>query len=417
MNSKRVVITGMGVVSPVGNNIDDFWKGLTEGKTAADKITSFDLEKYPTGSQIACEVKDFDENEYFDKKEARKLDKFCQFGLAAAEMAFKDSGLDKEKINSEKFGVLTGSGIGGINSLEEQHDILQSRGTRRVSPFFVPMMIGDILPGHISIKYGANGVNFGLISACATGSHAIGEAYRYIKDGSHDIMITGGAESAITPLSVGGFSNMRALSKRNDEPEKASRPFDRDRDGFVIGEGAGMLVIESLEHAKARGAKIYAEIAGYGASGDAFHITAPCEDGYGAQLAMKKAVSSAGINPEDVTYINAHGTSTPPNDVVETRAIKAVFGEHAYNLKISSIKSMIGHLLGAAGGVETISSALTLFTGIIPPTMNCDNPEEECDLDYTPHKAVKYDVKYVLSNNFGFGGHNASILLKKYENS
>ncbi len=408
---KRVVITGLGVVSPVGSDVETFWKNITSGKSGIGRITKFDPTGFPV--QIAGEVKDFDPLKYFDKKEIRRLDPFIQFAVAAADQAVKQAGIDSDDIDKERVGVFIGSGIGGLNTTEEQHRILLEKGPRRVSPYCVPMEIINMASGMVSIRFGFKGPNISVVTACATGTHAIGEAYRAIQYGDADVAVAGGAESCITPLAVAGFAAARALSTRNDEPEKASRPFEKNRDGFVMGEGAGIVVLEEYEHAKRRGAQILAEVVGYGASGDAYHMTAPAPGGEGAARAIRNALKDAGISPEQIDYINAHGTSTKFNDLYETMAIKEVFGDHAYKVKISSIKSMIGHLLGAAGGVEVVSSVLTLLTGVIPPTINYEEPDPECDLDYTPNQAVEKEVKYVLKNSFGFGGTNACLVLKK----
>ncbi|MFC4766040.1 beta-ketoacyl-ACP synthase II [Effusibacillus consociatus] len=411
---RRVVVTGMGVISPVGNEVSTFWGSLVAGKSGVGKITRFDASEYPC--QIAAEVKDFNPEDYIDKKEARRMDRFAQYAVAAARMAMEDSKLEITEENDERVGVYVGSGIGGLETLMEQYRILLEKGPRRVSPFFIPMMIGDIATGQISIFLGAKGPNSSPISACATGTNAIGDAYKIIERGAADVMITGGAEATILPLAVAGFSSAKALATSfNDAPEKASRPFDRDRDGFVMGEGAGILVLEELEHAKKRGAKIYAEIIGYGMSGDAYHITQPAPEGAGAARAMRAAVHDAGIQPQEIDYINAHGTSTDFNDKFETLAIKNVFGEHAYKLAVSSTKSVTGHLLGAAGGVEAIACVKALQDQILPPTINQENPDPECDLDYVPNEARRAKVDVVMSNSFGFGGHNASIILRKYE--
>ena len=408
---KRVVITGLGVVSPVGSDVETFWKNITSGKSGIGRITKFDPTGFPV--QIAGEVKDFDPLKYFDKKEIRRLDPFIQFAVAAADQAVKQAGIDSDDIDKERVGVFIGSGIGGLNTTEEQHRILLEKGPRRVSPYCVPMEIINMASGMVSIRFGFKGPNISVVTACATGTHAIGEAYRAIQYGDADVAVAGGAESCITPLAVAGFAAARALSTRNDEPEKASRPFEKNRDGFVMGEGAGIVVLEEYEHAKRREAQILAEVVGYGASGDAYHMTAPAPGGEGAARAIRSALKDAGISPEQIDYINAHGTSTKFNDLYETMAIKEVFGDHAYKVKISSIKSMIGHLLGAAGGVEVVSSVLTLLTGVIPPTINYEEPDPECDLDYTPNQAVEKEVKYVLKNSFGFGGTNACLVLKK----
>ncbi|RUM40712.1 MAG: beta-ketoacyl-[acyl-carrier-protein] synthase II [Desulfurobacterium sp.] len=408
---RRVVITGLGVVSPVGSELKTFWENITAGKSGVSKISKFDISDFPV--QIAAEVKDFDPLEYFDKKEVRRTDPFIQYATGAAVQAVKNAGLDTDKVDPERAGVLIGSGIGGIKTIEEQHTILLNKGPKRVSPYCVPMEIINMASGLVSIKFGFKGPNISVVTACATGTHAIGEAYRTIQYGDADVMVAGGAESAITPLSIAGFAAARALSTRNDEPEKASRPFEKNRNGFVMGEGAGIVVLEEYEHAKKRGAPILAEIVGYGTSGDAYHMTAPAPGGEGAARAIRNALRDAKISPDTIEYINAHGTSTKFNDLYETMAIKSVFGDHAYKLKVSSIKSMIGHLLGAAGGVEVIASVLTLQTGVIPPTINYEEPDPECDLDYVPNEAIKMDVNYVLKNSFGFGGTNACLVLKR----
>ncbi|MFN3870507.1 MAG: beta-ketoacyl-ACP synthase II [Aquificaceae bacterium] len=410
---RRVVITGLGVVSPIGTGVEKFWSNLIAGVSGIDIIKSFDPIEAGLTVHIAAEVKDFEAERYFDKKEAQKVSDFIKFAVAAAEEAIKDSGLMESSFDPYKVGVIIGTGIGGLRDIEEQQKVLMEKGPRRVSPFFIPYGISNMASGLVAIRYGFKGPNYCVVSACATGNHAIGDAMRLIQKGDIDVAIAGGCESAITPLGVAGFAVMRALSTRNHEPQKASRPFDRDRDGFVMGEGAGILVLEEYEHAKARGAKIYAELVGYGATDDAYHITAPCADGEGAYMCMKLALEDAGVKPEEIDYINAHGTSTPLNDKSETLAIKRLFGEHAYKLKISSNKSMIGHLLGAAGAVEAIATVKTIQTGIIPPTINLENPDPECDLDYVPNKAIEYPVNYALSNSFGFGGTNACLLFKK----
>ena len=412
---RRVVITGIGVVSPIGNNVNDFWQNLVAGKSGIDTISSFDPDKYGLTVKIAAEVKNFNPEDYFDKKDAQKFSDFIKFAYAAAMEAMKDADLENANIDKDRVGVIVGTGIGGLKDIEEQHEILNEKGARRVSPFFIPYGIANMASGVIAIKYGFRGPNYCVVSACATGNHSIGDAFRIIQRGDADIMIAGGTESAITPLGIAGFASLKALSTRNDEPQKASRPFDKDRDGFVMGEGAGILILEEYEHAKKRGAKIYAEIKGYAATDDAFHVTAPCSDGEGAAMCMRLALKDASLNLEDIDYINAHGTSTPLNDKIETLAIKKVFKDHAYKLKISSNKSMIGHLLGAASAVEAVASVKTIETGIIPPTINLENPDPECDLDYVPNKAIQYDVRNVLSNSFGFGGTNACIILSKVD--
>ncbi|MNJ42949.1 3-oxoacyl-[acyl-carrier-protein] synthase 2 [compost metagenome] len=409
----RVVVTGMGVVSSLGQDLDLFWDNLTQGKSGVSRIESFDTSDYPT--QIAAEIKDFNVEEYVDRKEARKMDRFVQFAAAGAFKALQDSGLNiAEDTNPERVGVMIGSGIGGLGTLEAQHSILMEKGPKRMSPFFIPMMIANMASGHISILTGAKGPNTTTVTACATGTHSIGDSMKMIQYGDADVMICGGAEATILRTGLGGFCAMRAMSTRNDAPERASRPFDSERDGFVMGEGAGVLILESLEHAQKRGAKIYGEVIGYGLSSDAHHMTDPDPDG--AMRSMRMAIANAGIEKTEVDYINAHGTSTPAGDRSETTAIKELFGEHAYKLAVSSTKSMTGHLLGAAGGVEAIICSLTLKNGVIAPTINLENPDPSCDLDYVPNQARKSDVKIAMSNSFGFGGHNATIILKKFEN-
>ncbi|MBZ4687144.1 MAG: fabF [Clostridiales bacterium] len=408
----RVVVTGMGVISPVGIGLENFWQSLVEGKSGVGPITHFDASELST--RIAAEVKDFDAKDYIDRKEAKRMDRFTQFAVAAAKMASQDAGLEMEKLNSDRVGVVLGTGIGGIDTFEKQHKVLQDKGPGRVSPFFVPMMIANMAAGHISINLGAKGPNYTVITACASGTNAIGEAFKLLQRGDADVVITGGTEAAITPMSFSGFCSMKALSTHNDEPQKASRPFDKNRDGFVMGEGSGILILETLEHAKKRGASIYAEIVGYGATADAYHITAPAPEGEGGARAMSNALKDAGLNPSDIDYINAHGTSTPLNDKFETAAIKKVFGDNAKKVAISSTKSMIGHLLGAAGAVELITSILTINKGIITPTINYEERDPECDLDYVPNEAREANVNYALSNSLGFGGHNATLIVKKF---
>ncbi|NPB06216.1 MAG: beta-ketoacyl-ACP synthase II [Aquificae bacterium] len=412
---RRVAVTGLGVVSPVGTGVKKFWENLTAGVSGVDYIKSFNPDEYGLTVKIAAEVKDFNPEEYLDRKEARKVSRFIQFAIAAAAEALRDSGLLEAGYDPYKVGVIIGTGIGGLRDIEEQTLVLTQRGARRVSPFFIPYGISNMASGLVAIKWGFKGPNYSVVSACATGNHAIGDAFRLIQQGDIDAAVVGGTEAAVTPLGVAGFAAMKALSTRNDEPQKASRPFDRDRDGFVMGEGAGILVLEDYEKAKARGAKIYAELVGYGATDDAFHITSPHECGEGAYECMKKALEDANLKPEEVDYINAHGTSTPLNDRIETLAIKQLFGEHAYRLKVSSNKSMIGHLLGAAAAVEAVATVKTVETGVIPPTINLENPDPECDLDYVPNKAVKAPVRVALSNAFGFGGTNATLVFKKPE--
>jgi len=408
--NRRVVITGLGVITPIGIGKESFCKSLLEGKNGVCEITKFDTSDFTV--KIAAEVKDFDPLKALSLKKVKRMDKFSQFAVLSSLEAWSDSGLDIERENNSRIGVVIGSGIGGIETWEEQYKRLIA-SPRRVSPFFIPMMIMNTASSEVSIALGAKGPNFGIVSACATSAHSIGEAYRIIQRGDADIMVTGGTESAITPLAIAGFSNMKALSTRNDEPERASRPFDRDRDGFVVGEGAGILILEEMEHAKKRRAFIYSEIAGYGATGDAYHVTAPSPDGKDAARAIKIALSEA--NLPGVDYINAHGTSTLLNDKIETLAIKLAFGEEAKRIPISSTKSMIGHLLGAAGACELIACCLAMRDGVVHPTRNLENPDPECDLDYVPKEARKLDVKTCLSNSFGFGGHNAAIVLKKFE--
>ncbi|MBO9607959.1 MAG: beta-ketoacyl-ACP synthase II [Paenibacillaceae bacterium] len=410
--SQRVVITGMGVMTSLGKDLDTFWSNLMAGKSGVSVIESFDVSEYTT--RIAASIKDFNPEDYFDRKEARRMDRFVQFGCAAGLMALKDAGITiGENVDPESIGVYIGSGIGGLGTWEEQHTILLEKGPRRVSPFFIPMMIANMASGQLSILTGAKGPNSTTVTACATGSHTIGDSMRLIMHGEADVMICGGAESTIYPIGLAGFCAMRAMSTRNEEPEKASRPYDIDRDGFVMGEGAGVLILESLEHAQKRGAHIYAEVIGYGRSGDAHHMTDPDPDG--AARCMVKAMKDAAIEPEAIDYINTHGTSTPVGDKSETIAIKKALGDHAYKVAISSTKSMTGHMLGAAGGVEAIICALTLQNGIIAPTINLDNQDPECDLDYVPNVARQANVNVAMSNSFGFGGHNATIILRKYE--
>ncbi|MBP1156046.1 MULTISPECIES: beta-ketoacyl-ACP synthase II [unclassified Paenibacillus] len=409
---QRVVITGLGVMSSLGRDLETFWASLLAGKSGVSPIESFDVREYPT--RIAAEIKDFNPEEYFDKKEARRMDRFVQFAVAASLMALKDSGLNiKEQTDPERVGVYVGSGIGGLSTWEEQHKILLEKGPKRVSPFFIPMMIANMASGQISMMTGAKGPNSTAVTACATGTHSIGDAFKKIQYGDADVMICGGAEATISPTGVAGFCALRAMSTRNDEPEKASRPFDTGRDGFVMGEGAGILILESLEHATQRGARIYGEVIGYGMSGDAHHMTDPDPDG--AARCMVKAIQDAGIPFEAIDYINAHGTSTPVGDKSETTAVKKAFGDHAYKLAVSSTKSMTGHLLGAAGGVEALICALALKHGTIPPTINLEDQDPECDLDYVPNVPRQADLHVVMSNSFGFGGHNATLILKKFE--
>lgn len=411
---RRVVITGMGVVSPVGNNVEDFWANLVAGKSGITNINKPELAQYDC--QIAGMVKDFDAKPFFKEyKDARRADRFAQLGMAASVMAIQDSGIDFDKVDKDRFGCMVGSGIGGLGTLEEQHVNLLEKSPSRVSPFTIPMMIANIASGMVSIEFDLRGPNMCIVTACATATHSIGEAWRMIKFGDADAFVAGGSESTICPMGLAGFGNMKALSMRNDDPERASRPFDTDRDGFVMGEGAGVCVIEELEHAKARGAQIYAELTGYGISSDAYHLTSPHKDGDGARRCMEMALRHAKLNPEQVDYVNAHGTSTGLGDVGETKAIKSVFGDYAKNgLTVSSTKSMTGHLLGAAGGVELAACVKSINEGIVAPTINLDNPDPECDLDYVPNAAREMKVDRALTNSFGFGGHNASLLVERY---
>jgi len=411
---RRVVVTGMGAITPVGNDVATTWQSLIEGKSGTAPITKFDASKFPV--RFAAEVKDFNALDYMERKEAKRADQYTQYAIAGARQAMTNAKLiERNGMDPDRIGVIIGSGIGGLKSFEEQHDVYRERGVGKISPFFIPMFIADIAAGIVSMMFNAKGPNYATVSACATSAHAIGDAYRTIQYGDADVMITGGAEATVTPMAIGGFANMKALSERNESPETASRPFDATRDGFVMGEGAGILILEELEHALKRGATIYAEIVGYGATGDAYHLTAPAPDGEGAQRAMKRALKDAGLEPKDIQYINAHGTSTPANDFNETRAIKAVFGEHAKTVNVSSTKSATGHMLGAAGAVEAIISAMVVGTGIIPPTINYHTPEPELDLNYTPNTSVKRDVNAILSNSFGFGGHNTTLAIKRFK--
>jgi len=409
---RRVVVTGIGLITPTGKNKSENWENIRNGRSGIGKITHFDASRH--ASQIAGEIKNYDPNQYFDRKDLRKFDPFIQFALIAAEEAVKDSGLNLDTIVKEKAGVYIGSGIGGILTIEANKEILMQKGPDRISPFFLPACIANLAAGQVSIKFGFKGPNLANCTACATGTHAIGDSMRIIQRGEADIMISGGAEYPITPLGVAGFTAMRALSTRNDQPEKASRPFDKGRDGFVIAEGSALLVLESLEHASNRGAKIYAEIYGYGFTGDAYHMTAPDPEADGAYRAMKMAVADAQLQPEDIVYINAHGTSTELNDKLETLAIKRLFGNHAYKLAISSTKSMTGHMLGATGSAEAAFTILAMNNSFIPPTINYETKDEDCDLNYTPNQGVAREIPFALSNSFGFGGTNASLLLKKF---
>ncbi len=412
---RRVVVTGLGAVTPIGNNVKDFWNNLVNGVSGIDVIKRFDPVAIGLPVIIAGEVKNLNPEKFLDSKELKRMSDFVKFAVIAAKEAIEDSELELDKIDLTRAGVIVGTGIGGLRDIEEQQKVVMEKGVRRVSPFFIPSGISNMAAGYISIEFGFKGPNSCVVTACATGTHSIGDAFKIIQRGDADIMIAGGTESAITPLGIAGFANMKALSTRNEEPTKASRPFDAERDGFVMGEGAGILVLEELEHAKRRGAKIYAEIVGYGLTGDAYHITAPCSDADGAKRVIQMALKDGNINPEEVDYINAHGTSTPLNDKIETIAIKEVFKDHAYKLKISSNKSMIGHLLGAAGAVEAVATVLTIKNKIIPPTINLEHRDPECDLDYVPNKAIEYPVKIAISNSFGFGGTNGCLVFKYYE--
>ncbi|MFC5558427.1 beta-ketoacyl-ACP synthase II [Ureibacillus thermophilus] len=409
---RRVVVTGIGAVTPLGNTVDETWAAIKEGKSGIGPLTRVDADLFP--AKVAAEVKDFDIEQYIERKDARRMDRFTHFALASALMAVKDADLKITDEIADRVGVWIGSGIGGMETYEQQFETFQTRGPRRVSPFFVPMMIPDMASGQVSIYLGAKGPNACTVTACASGTNSIGDAFKVIQRGDADVMITGGTEAPIVKMALAGFCSATALSL-NPDPNTASRPFDKERDGFVMGEGAGILVLEEYEFAKARGAKIYAEIIGYGATGDAYHITAPAPNGEGAARAIKQAIHDAGIDPTEIDYINAHGTSTPYNDLYETMAVKSVFGEHAYKLAMSSTKSMTGHLLGAAGGVEAIFTVLAIQEGILPPTINLHNPDPECDLDYVPNEARKAEVRYAMSNSLGFGGHNASLVFKKLD--
>lgn len=409
---KRVVVTGIGTVTPVGNSLEEFWRNLTAGVSGVGPITRFDTEGY--SSKIAAEVKNFDPTDFIDRKEARRMDRFTHYAVAATTMAVENAGLNMNKINRERAGVILGSGVGGLETLEDQHRVLMERGPGRVSPFFIPMMISNMGAGRVAINFGLRGCNVTTTSACASSSNAVGDAFKLIQRGQADVMITGGTEAPVTSLAVAGFCSMKALSTRNNDPAGASRPFDAGRDGFIIGEGAVILILEEMEHALNRGANILAEITGYGASCDAYHITAPDPEGAGAALSMRLALEDAGLAPQDADYINAHGTSTPLGDKLETLAIKEVFGEHAARLAVSSTKSMTGHLLGAAGGLEAAVCVLAIDRGEIPPTINLDTPDPECDLDYVPNVARRADVKVALTNSFGFGGHNATLVFERF---
>ncbi len=411
MARRRVVITGLGIVSPVGNSVEQAWRNILAGRSGIARITRFDVSTFPV--QIGGEVKDFDIGDYLSPKEARRMDTFIHYGMAAGIQAIKDAGLEAHPANAERIGVAIGSGIGGLPLIEETRDEFIKSGVRKISPFFVPGSIINMISGNLSIMYGYKGPNIALVSACSTGTHSIGDAGRLIEYGDADIMIAGGAEATISPLGMGGFCAARALSTRNDDPETASRPWDRDRDGFVLGEGAGVLVLEEYEHAKARGARIYGELAGYGMSADANHMTAPCEDGSGASRCMLAAIRNAGMNPEDIQYVNAHGTSTPLGDKAETTAVKRAFGDHAKKLVVNSTKSMTGHLLGAAGGIEAVFSTLAIYNQVSPPTINLFNQDELCDLDYCANEARQMKIDAALSNSFGFGGTNGTVVFRR----
>ncbi len=413
MAERRVVITGIGALTPLGKTAPDFWNGLLSGTSGVRPITHFDVEDLPT--KFAGQIENYDSNDYFERKEARRLDPVTQYALITTEEAIKDSKLDLDTVDKDRVAVIVGTGIGGMNTFYEQSVSLHENGSRGVNPFFIPMLIPDIPAGHISIKYGFRGANYCAVSACATGSHNIGLAFDNIRYGHSDIAICGGTESPVWRIGIAGFSSMRALSRRNEDPQRASRPFDKDRDGFVLGEGSAMFILESLDSALARGARIYGEIVGYGFSADAYHITAPDPDGNGVILAMNNALKMAGIKPEDIEHINMHGTSTPLGDIAETNSIKKVFGKHAYNINLNSTKSMTGHMLGAAGAAEAIAALLAIYHSTIPPTINQETPDPECDLNYTPNKPVERDITYAMNNAFGFGGHNTALIFKKYE--
>ncbi|HWI60300.1 MAG TPA: beta-ketoacyl-ACP synthase II [Symbiobacteriaceae bacterium] len=409
---QRVVITGMGAVTPLGLNVTEFWEGLKAGRSGVGLITRFDAANFDT--KIGAEVKGFTPGEFMDKKEARRMDRYTQFAMAAAKMAFADANLKAEDLDSERSGVYFGSGIGGMETYSEEIGVLLQKGPGRVSPFMVPMMIANMAAGTIAIQWGLKGPNMTTVTACSSANNAVGEAFYAIREGRADLMVTGGSEASIVPVAYAGFGNMKALSTRNEAPEKASRPFDKGRDGFVMGEGGGVLILESLEHATKRGARIYAEVIGYGCAADAHHMVQPPENGEGGARAMKRAIADAGIRPEEIGYINAHGTSTPQGDIAETRAIKTIFGDHAYKLAVSSTKSMHGHLLGAAGAVELIATVKALEHGILPPTINQEVPDPECDLDYVPNQARECRVDVALSNSFGFGGQNATVIVRRW---
>ena len=409
---RRVVVTGMGAITPVGNDVATTWRSLIEGKSGTTPITKFDASKFTC--RIAAEVKDFNPLDFMDRKEAKRADPYTQYAVAGARQAMTDANLvERNGMDPDRIGVIIGSGIGGLKSFEEQHDVYRERGVGKISPFFIPMFIADIAAGLVSMRFNAKGPNYATVSACATSAHAIGDAFRTIQYGDADIMITGGSEATVTPMAIGGFANMKPLSERNDSPGTASRPFDQTRDGFVMGEGAGVVVLEELEHARKRGARVYAEIVGYGATGDAYHLTAPAPEGEGAQRAMRRAMADAQLTPDDIQYINAHGTSTPANDLNETKAIKAVLGDRAADVNVSSTKSMTGHMLGAAGAVEFIVCSFAVRDCVVPPTINYVTPDPELDLNYTPNRAIRRDVDAALSNSFGFGGHNVTLAVRR----
>lgn len=412
---RKVVVTGIGMISPLGTGTEKTWKGLLDGRSGIRKITQFDSTGFPC--RIAGEVQDFEVDRFIEIKEQKKMDRFIHLGIAASIMAMDDSKLEITKDNAERVGVIVGSGMGGLSSIERYHSVILEKGPKKVTPFFIPMVIINLAAGQIAIRFGVKGPNLAVATACASGTHSIGDAFRIIQRGEADAMIAGGTEAVISPLGVGGFTAMRALSTRNNEPERASRPFDKDRDGFVMGEGAGILVLEEMEHAVNRGARIYAELIGYGMTGDAYHFTTPSPNGEGAARCMQAALTDSGSKPEEVNYINAHGTSTKYNDELETAAIRKIFGKHAYKLAVSSTKSMTGHLLGASGGLEGVITVLSIFNNIAPPTINLENPDPECDLDYVPHKARLMDISVAMSNSFGFGGTNASIVFRKHTTS
>jgi 3-oxoacyl-[acyl-carrier-protein] synthase II len=413
LSKRRVVVTGIGMVTPLGIGNDETWQNILAGRSGVGQITRFDTSAYP--AKIAAEVKGFRPENWIEKKEIKKSDTFIHYAIAAAQLCVDDAGLKPDPAEAEMFGVIIGAGIGGLPLIEETHKVVLERGPSRISPFFIPGLIANLAAGHVSIRFGAKGPNSATCTACATGAHAIGDAMKVIQREEANIMIAGGAESVISPLAVGGFAAMRALSTRNDEPERASRPWDKDRDGFVMGEGAGIVLLEEREHALARDARIYCELTGYGMSGDAYHISAPCADGEGSARVMRNALRDAGLKPEDIDYINAHGTSTPAGDLAETIAVKSLFGEHAYKLAMSSTKSMTGHLLGAAGGLEAALCARAVRDGVAPPTINYETPDPECDLDYVPNTAREMNIRHAMSNSFGFGGTNACLIFSRHE--